>query len=70
MAITIKNASLRKKVFLKMRDLDRRAIKSYERGDLSGGNKLSRLSENIYKKNYFKMFSVVLKINKLPGKRR
>ncbi|MCK4648051.1 hypothetical protein KAT51_00865 [bacterium] len=59
MVIKTKNPALRKKVFKEMRDLDRRAIKAYKRGDMKTGRKLEKLSDNIYSKNYNKMFDVI-----------
>lgn len=56
--ITVKNVSLRKKVFKQMRILHLKAVKAYERGDMKTGRKLEKLNDNIYKKNYYKMFDV------------
>lgn len=58
--ITIKNPSLRKKVFKKLRVLHSRAVKAYERGDMKTGKKLEKLSDNLYKRNYYKMFKVTI----------
>jgi len=59
MTIKVKNISLKNKVFKKINELHKRSVKALERGDLRTSNKLERLSDNLYKKNYAKMFNVV-----------
>jgi len=56
MVIKVKNRKLRAKVFKRMRDLDKKAIKAYRDGDIFNGKKYERMSDKVYKQNYWKMF--------------
>jgi hypothetical protein len=58
MAVTIKNPTLHKVVFRKIDDYDSKAIKCYEKGDMKCGKRWEKKSDDIYKKNYKKMFKI------------
>ena len=61
MTVTIKNPSLHKKIFKKIDKYDSKAIKCYEKGNMKGGRRFEKISDNLYKNNYRKMFKITRK---------
>jgi len=58
MVISIKNKSLYKRVFKKMDEYDKKALKSYKTGKMSEGKRFEKKSDNLYRNNYSKMFKI------------
>lgn len=58
MVVKIKNPALRKRVFKQMDSYDAKASKCYKKGDMECGNKWEKKSNEMYDKNYYKMFKV------------
>jgi len=58
MVVTIKNPTLHKVVFKRIDNYSSKALKCYEKGDMKCGRRWEKKSDDIYKKNYKKMFKV------------
>ena len=57
MAIYTKNPELKKKIFKLIRRYENLAIRSYEKGNIKLGKKYEKESDNLYRKNYKKIFT-------------
>ena len=58
MVITVKDTSLKKKIFKQMNKFDDLALRGYKKGNLSKGRKLESRSDKLYSKNYSKIFKI------------
>ena len=56
MVIITKNPKLKKKVFAKIKEYDRKAMANYKKGKIKEGKIWEKKSDKIYKDNYNKMF--------------
>ena len=56
MVIYTKNPTLKSKVFKQIRKHENLAIKAYKKGKMRTGKKHETISDNLYAKNYSKMF--------------
>lgn len=59
MVVIVKNPTLKKQVLKKIDFATNKALKCYEKGDMKCGKKWDKKSDDLYKKNYYKMFKVV-----------
>jgi len=64
MAVCIKNPALKKRIYKLMDKYDNLAIKAYDKGKMAQGKKYEKKSDQLYAKNYNKMFEVVKKRRK------
>jgi len=61
MVVTVKNPTLKARVFRQMGRYDSLALKAYKAGNMSKGSKYEKVSDRLYAKNYSKMFKVTRK---------
>jgi len=59
MVVKIKNPTLKKAVFKKIDNYSSKALKCYKKGDMKCGRRWEKKSDDIYKRNYNKMFKIV-----------
>jgi len=59
MVVKVKNMALKKSTFRRMKVLDDKALKCYKKGDMKCGQKFEKASDNLYAKNYNKMFKII-----------
>lgn len=59
MTVKIRDAKLKKRIFAKMGQYDRKAISEYKKGNIKAGKRYERASDRLYKKYYSKMFKIV-----------
>ena len=64
MVIKVKNKKLKSRVFKSIRRYENLALKSYSKGNMKTGKKYEKKSDQLYAKNYNKMFEVVKKRRK------
>jgi len=61
MVIKIKNKTLHSKIFKKLDEYDKKAIDYFKKGNMKMGKRYEKLSDNLYAKNYSKIFIVKTK---------
>ena len=67
MVIVVKNKNLRKRINKKMDKLEKESLYWLKKGDTKKAKKLEAESDKLYKKNYDKMYSVVVNGKKLKS---
>lgn len=59
MALIVRDSKLKNQVFKKLDQYHNKAESNYKKGNMKLGKKYEKLGDDLYKKNYKKMFKVV-----------